>query len=86
MKITIRVIVALALLFTLALSACSTVKMTYAKPQLQQAQTDAQSAEAQVAQLKTDRDTLSKQVAAKDAELKKLQDYQKQLQAQQGGK
>jgi hypothetical protein len=79
MKTAIRLVVALALLFTLALSACSTVKMTYAKPQLQQAQTDAANAETQAASLKTQRDDLSRQVAAKDAELKTLQDYQKQL-------
>jgi hypothetical protein len=85
MKTAIRLIVALALLLTLTLSACSSVKMTYAKPQLQQAAKDAGDAEADAARLKGQRDDLNRQVATKDAELRVLQDYQKQLQAEKGG-
>jgi peptidoglycan hydrolase CwlO-like protein len=85
MKTAIRLIVALALLFTLSLTACSTVKVAYDKPQMQQAEQDAANAEAQVAPLQNQRDDLARQVNAKDAQLTELQNYKNQLQTTNGG-
>lgn len=85
MKTAIRLIVALALLFTLSLTACSTVKIAYDKPQMQQAEQDAANAEAQVAPLQNQRDDLARQLNAKDSQLTELQNYKAQLQATTGG-
>ena len=82
MKNFFKLLIALVIIATFFLSACAPPPPPVSEDQLSNAEFQAVEAEKKADSLHNEMTELEKQVAAKEAELKSLQEYQKQLMAE----
>jgi outer membrane murein-binding lipoprotein Lpp len=82
MKNIFKLLIGIVIIASLLLSACAPPPPPVTKDQLTDAEFQAVEAEKQAETLNVEKEDLEAQVAAKKAELKELQEYKRQLEAE----